>query len=292
MPIRINLLAEQLAAEEARRRDPVKRVAWAGSAFVALMVLWIASLQLRLVSARSELNRYESKLATVQENSKETRLDWETATHFEKRLVNLRRYSTNRFFFATALDALQQVALDDVRLVQVQTTHAYANNALVSYKTNLVFPLASKSFLWRSTETQTNISLLISNQLAAITNKIDSFKTPGELITKVDLVTNRQEITAKLELTKPITAVEQIVLTIKARDYGNPPGKRVDEFSKALATHPYFAARLVPEEGQGIRLRERGIQPEFDAADQVSPGRPFVPFVIECRYRDSLRANE
>jgi hypothetical protein len=66
----------------------------------------------------------------------------------------------------------------------------------------------------------------------------------------------------------------------------------VDEFSKAIATHPYFAQRLLPGEGQGIRLRERAIQPEFDATDPLTPSRPFIPFVIECRYRDTIRANE
>src|SRR5512133_552686 len=76
MPIRINLLAEQQAAEEARRRDPVKRALWVGGGLVALMVVWIVLLQLRLASAKAELNRYESKLQTVEEDSKEIRADW------------------------------------------------------------------------------------------------------------------------------------------------------------------------------------------------------------------------
>jgi hypothetical protein len=294
MPIRINFLAEQLAAEEARRRDPVKRALWAGGALVAVMILWSVSLQLRLVTARAGLSRYETKLAAMEADSKEARLDWAAAGELEKRLAHLQRYSTNRFFSATVLDALQQVVLDDVRVVQLQSAHTYSTNAQLTWKTNLVFPIASRKSwqFWRSSPPQTNVLMLLSNELAAITNRIEALKTPAALTTKIDLSTNRQQVTAHIEITKPLTAVEQVVLTIKARDYGNPPGRRVDEFSKAIATHPYFAQRLLPGEGQGIRLRERAIQPEFDATDPLTPSRPFIPFVIECRYRDTIRANE
>ena len=54
---------------------------------------------------------------------------------------------------------------------------------------------------------------------------------------------------------------------IKARDYGAGHGRRIEEFSKAIVTHPYFAQRLYEGEGQGIRLRERAIQPEIDPTD-------------------------
>jgi hypothetical protein len=294
MPIRINLLAEQLAADEARRRDPVKRALWAGGALVALMMVWALSLQLQLVSAKAERNRYESKLASVEENSKETRLDRAAWSELEHRLVNLRRYSTNRFFCGTVLDALQQVAVSDVRVVQLQTAHLYSTNGQVTWKTNLVFPLPERKGwrFWRSSEPQANILTLLSNQLAVITNNVESLKTSVPLVTKIALSTNRQQVTAEIQITKPLTAVEQVVLTIKARDYGTPLGKRVDEFCKAIAAQPYFAQRLLPGEGQGIRLRERAIQPELDPADPLKPSKPFIPFVIECRYRDTVRANE
>ena len=48
MPIRINLLAEQLAEEDARRRDPVKRTAWVAGVVVALMGIWSLYLQGRI----------------------------------------------------------------------------------------------------------------------------------------------------------------------------------------------------------------------------------------------------
>ena len=294
MPIRINLLAEQQAAEEARRRDPVKRAIWASAALSVLMVFWAVVLGLKLVSAKAELSRYESKLQAVEENSKEARLRWASTSQIESRIANLHRYSTNRFFSAVVLDALQQVMVDDVRVVQLQTAHSYATNAEANFKTNFVFTTeSSKSWqFWKSRPPAINILTLLSNQLALITNKVESLKTPAALLTKVELTTNGHQVTANIEITKPLTTVEQVTLTIKARDYGTPPGKRVDEFSKAIANHPYFAQNLRPGEGEGIRLRERAIQVEVDTTDSVNPSKPFIPFVIECRYRGITRANE
>jgi hypothetical protein len=294
MPIRINLLAEQQEAEEARRRDPVKRALWAGGGLVALMILWAVSLQMRLSSARAELSRYDARMIAVEENSKEARADWAAAAELERRIGNLQRYSTNRFFSANLLDALQHVVVDDVRIVQLQTLHAYGTNAESNFKTNLVFPVASRKTwqFWHSRQSVPDVSTLLSNQLALITNKVPALKSPVGLITKIDLSTNRQQVTAKVEIKKPATAREQVVLTIKARDYGNPPGRRVDEFSKAVATYPYFAERLRQTEGEGVRLSERAIQPETDQTDPVNPNKPFVSFVIECRYQETLRPND
>ena len=61
MPIRLNLLAEQQAAEDLRRRDPVKRAIWVAGLIVGVMVIWSGRLQIKLMGAMSEVNRYESE---------------------------------------------------------------------------------------------------------------------------------------------------------------------------------------------------------------------------------------
>jgi hypothetical protein len=294
MPIRINLLAEQQAAEEARRRDPVKRVIWVGSGLTVAMLLWSASLQLRMASARSELARVETKLQSVEDNSKEARQEWANTTQVETRLANLQRYSTNRFFCANVLDALQQVVLDDIRVIRIQTSHTFSTNAETSFRTNIVIPLPPKSgwALWKKRDPGLNVQGVVNSQLAAITNKLDIGKGGVPLKIKTDILTNDVQATANVEIIRPTTATEQVVLTIKARDYGLARGRRIDEFSKAIAAHPYFAQRLYQGEGKGISLRERAIQAEIDPADTVMPGKPFVPFVLECRYRETIRANE
>ena len=55
MPIRINLLAEEQAAEEMRRRDPIKRALFAGAALAVLMLGWIGLTQMNVMAARREL---------------------------------------------------------------------------------------------------------------------------------------------------------------------------------------------------------------------------------------------
>ena len=45
MPIRINLLAEAQAAEEMRRKDPVKRGLWVAGFLVLVFALWIVKIQ-------------------------------------------------------------------------------------------------------------------------------------------------------------------------------------------------------------------------------------------------------
>ena len=57
MPIRLNLLAEAQAAEEARRRDPVKRAIWLAALIIALMSIPFGGLLLALGVAKWLRNR-------------------------------------------------------------------------------------------------------------------------------------------------------------------------------------------------------------------------------------------
>jgi hypothetical protein len=294
MPIRLNLLAEQHAAEEERRRDPVKKVLWAGAGLSLVMVLWMISLHWQISTARAELGRQEQQLMAVEENSKEVRANRTIATEIETRLANLDRYSTNRFYSANLLNALQQVNVDNVRLVQLQTAHQYSTNTELTFKTNIVFnvPQVKSWQFWRPTPPQADLQSQVATRLGTITNQVKSLLTPAPLAIKVNMVTNRERATAQIEIKRPAISVERITLTIKARDYSNPPGRNVDEFFKTIASHPYFAALLEQDQGQGIRLRERAIQPELDQADILNPSRPYIPFTIECRYKELVRVNE
>jgi uncharacterized membrane protein YiaA len=53
MAISINLLAEAQAAEEQRRKDPVKRAALAAGFVVFLVALWATTLQLRIMASKA-----------------------------------------------------------------------------------------------------------------------------------------------------------------------------------------------------------------------------------------------
>ena len=55
MPIRINLLAEAHAAEELRRKDPVKRGIYGAVVVVSCVLIWALTLQLKIMAAKHEL---------------------------------------------------------------------------------------------------------------------------------------------------------------------------------------------------------------------------------------------
>src|SRR5437588_812625 len=55
MPIRINLLSEAQAAEELRRKDPVKRAVLASALLVAGMLCWGSTLQFKIITSKSGL---------------------------------------------------------------------------------------------------------------------------------------------------------------------------------------------------------------------------------------------
>ena len=62
MPIRLNLLAEAQAAEEMRRKDPVKRSLWLAALVISLVLVWSSSLQLKAMVANRELSRIQGQM--------------------------------------------------------------------------------------------------------------------------------------------------------------------------------------------------------------------------------------
>ena len=65
MPIRINLLAEAQAAEEMRRKDPVKRAVWIGGFAVFVVLLCAATLQFKIIVAKSEVSGLRSQIVSL-----------------------------------------------------------------------------------------------------------------------------------------------------------------------------------------------------------------------------------
>jgi hypothetical protein len=128
MPIRINLLAEALAAEDARRRDPVKRTLWICGSLVAVMLLWGGYAMLQQFKARqsaaSEESAWKQNEASFQSITK-AQSDMATA---ERKLQSLTRYSTNRFLWAPVLNGFQKAVVavaNDVQLEQIRGTQTY-----------------------------------------------------------------------------------------------------------------------------------------------------------------------
>jgi len=125
MPIRINLLAEAQAAEEMRRKDPVKRGIWIGSFCVAVVLLWILELQLDIGFSKSRYN-------AIEESWNGDKAKYDTVTNnmvkiaeANKKLAALNQLATNRFFWAPVLNALQQTVTDDIQVIRVTGEQKY-----------------------------------------------------------------------------------------------------------------------------------------------------------------------
>ena len=126
MPIRINLLAEAQAAEEMRRKDPVKRAVWIGGFVVFLALLCAATLQFKIIVVRSESSGLQSSWKSIEKQVKEVNDHRARARDLEKKLAALDQFTTNRVLWASALNALQHTPVDGVQLIHVHVDQSFA----------------------------------------------------------------------------------------------------------------------------------------------------------------------
>jgi len=125
MPIRLNLLAEAQAAEEARRRDPVKRAAWVSALIIVVTLVWSSSLQLKAILINSEVSRLEVQIKS-QANEYRQILDHQNrAADTKNKLEALRNLSANRRLQGNLLNALQKTTVDDVQLLRLRLEQTY-----------------------------------------------------------------------------------------------------------------------------------------------------------------------
>lgn len=286
MPIRINLLAAEQAAEDLRRRDPIKRAIFGGCALVILMIGWIGITQLQVRAARNDLTEQTNRLAKLEISSKQVRNSQVAALDGNSRVKALELYSGNRFFWGTFLDALQKVAVDNVRLTDVRADQRHSSaEANKFFTTNLQVtytppPPAWK--FWAATKEQPPVSSLVSNLLTSITNAppftTNTLKYTMK-VTEVSTNTATSQITTLVEFSTVPWASENIIVEIRGRDYGTTPGAAIDEFAKRLNNSPFFKQIITP--GHGLRFTERPPQPRPDPQDTINPNALFVPFTIE-----------
>jgi len=138
MPIRINLLAESQAAEEERRKDPVKRGVYVAAFLVSLVALWAMTLQFRLIAAKSQLNGLDTKWKSIEENYKIAVEAQRNTIETEQKLAALHQMTTNRFLWGNALNAFQQTlgAMEDVQIVRFKTEQLYSLSEGTPNRTN------------------------------------------------------------------------------------------------------------------------------------------------------------
>ena len=125
MPIRINLLAEDQAAEQMRRRDPVKRVVWGAGLLITLVLCWSAWLQIRVGYAAHEASEYEVRWTKLEKDFKRVTTNLQQTAEIERKLSALNRLATNRFLWGTPLNALQNVIVENVQVTRLKASQAY-----------------------------------------------------------------------------------------------------------------------------------------------------------------------
>jgi hypothetical protein len=138
MPIRINLLAESQAAEEERRKDPVKRGMFVAAALLCLVVLWAAALQAKMIAARSRLSHLETKWKTIEKGYQAAVDAQRRAIEAEQKVAALQLMTTNRFLWGNVLNAFQQTlnGVDDVQVARLKTEQVYVLNEGTANRTN------------------------------------------------------------------------------------------------------------------------------------------------------------
>ncbi len=128
MPIRINLLAEAQAAEEQRRKDPVKRSIWVGGFIVFLVLLVSVTLQLKIMQARSDVSTLQLSWKSIENQVQEVNDHQNKKKALEQKLSALDQFTTNRMLWANALDALQHTPVPEVQLIRIRTEQVFALN--------------------------------------------------------------------------------------------------------------------------------------------------------------------
>lgn len=296
MPIRINLLAEQQAAEEARRKDPVKRALWIGSALVFLTIVWTILLHMNVKAKRSELVNLDADFKKVDEGARFVRNKQAEVGDIERRVTSLERYSTNRILWATALDAFQKVTMEQIKFRTLSSNQRYVTNPATNlFTTNLSVPFTpppAKWKFWAGTPKQTSPQLLASNLFRTFTNAAPFSTNKLPYTVKMSVVSTnllQSTLAVKCDFALPAVAIEDIDITVLAADYGNPPGAAIDEFKRRVLAGPYFVERLGTSDNR-LRFPERGLNPEPESLDPKSP--MFLPFSMRLKYEDRVLTNE
>lgn len=137
MPIRINLLAETLADEELRRRDPVKRAIYIGAFLVVLSLVWFSSVWLKYMVVNSNMAQIQKDIESHTNEYAEVTGNLKKITDSQKRLEALQKLSDARFLQGNLLNAVQQIYVPNVQLTRIKVDQSYVTTAAAPGMTNI-----------------------------------------------------------------------------------------------------------------------------------------------------------
>lgn len=129
MPIRVNLLAEALAAEDMRRRDPVKRTLFGGAFVIVLVLVWSSSLLLKTMLAKKDVEQVQAEIDTRTNAYALVTGNLNKIAVARRNLSALEQLSNARFLQGNLLNTLQQVYVPNVQLRRVDVEQSYSVKA-------------------------------------------------------------------------------------------------------------------------------------------------------------------
>ena len=125
MPIKINLLAEAQAAEELRRRDPVKRAIFLGASLIALMLIWGGMGQINISLAKGSLTGEQTAIDAHNTEYTNVVANLNKIAVAKNKLTALQKLQASRFLQGNLLNALQQTTVDGVQLTRMRIEQSY-----------------------------------------------------------------------------------------------------------------------------------------------------------------------
>ena len=125
MPIHINLLAEAQAAEELRRRDPVKRAIFIGISLTIVALMWSGMVWVKYLLEKETLNSVQIDINTKTNAYQRVMSDRTQIASIQAKLAALQNLQTNRFLQGSLLNALQHATVTGVQLTRLRVEQNY-----------------------------------------------------------------------------------------------------------------------------------------------------------------------
>jgi len=125
MPIHINLLAEAQAAEDLRRRDPVKRATFLGLALVVLMLFWGVMGQINLSLANQSLVGVNIQIDAHNKEYTNVVAQLNQIAVAKFKMASLEKLQSARFLQGNLLNALQHITVSGVQLTRMRVEQKY-----------------------------------------------------------------------------------------------------------------------------------------------------------------------
>ena len=214
MFIHLNLLAEDQAAEELRRRDPVKHALWVAGLLVSVLLLWAGWLQFRTLMARGDLGKVEKEIAG-RSNEFQQLLDYQTkSSEIESKLGALHNLAAHRLLHGTLLNALQQTTTENVQLLRLRMEQNYLFTDATKPKTTeagRVIP--GKPATW-------------TEKLALILEAKDTSPNPGDAVNRF-----KEKIASHPYFQNALSRTNEVRLTTLSPPQSQPNGPPFVQFT-------------------------------------------------------------